>query len=184
MKNVFKQFLKKNGETYINIDGQIEATHGLGLYLINESGKYAYTFSKDGIEYVCVNGKNYKAPIPNGSWHIYVDPQDGFKAEYHITLGDKKSFDENYERFTYNQAGEIISVATGNSIQTKEQKILFSKDEKSIMQSGKNYSYVMINNQKYGNGETIAIGYNQNLSVFRWAALEERELVVYEYKIK
>ena len=185
---------EKDGKKCVNIDGRIienayildrgRCWDIIGGTNINEKGQYVYGFLKDGIEYVCINGKNYQAPVPNGSWQIYTDNQDGFKAEYNVTLGDKKTFDENLESFTYNQNGEIIRVKTQNSIQTKEQKILFSKDEKNIMQSGKDYSYVMINNQKYGNGKTIAVGYNQNLNVFRWAVLEDKELVVYEYKIK
>jgi len=174
---------QKNGKTHINVDGHIEIVDNLGYCHINENGQYAYTFSKDEIEYVCVNGKNYKAPASNGFWSIHTDIKNGFKAEYYVELGNKKSFDENYERFIYSQEGEIISVDTENSIQIKDNKILFSKNEKNIMQSDSKFPYVMINNQKYGNGKIISVGYNEKLNVFRWAALEDKELVVYEYKI-
>ena len=179
----------KNGKKYVNVDGRVIEVSG-GRYgniisNVNENGQYFYAFSKDGIEYLCINGKNYKAPFFGGEWGIYEDIHEGYKAEYHVELGlgDKEYFNKICEKFSYNQIGEVIRVDTKNSIQTEKQKNLFSKDEKNIMQCGKDYPYVMINNQKYGNGNVIAVGYNQNLNVFRWAALEGKELVVYEYKL-
>ncbi|MDR0296255.1 MAG: hypothetical protein LBH91_08820 [Prevotellaceae bacterium] len=172
---------KKGKKIYLNINGRIEEAYNIKGNIIenlNEKGQYAYTYSKDGIKYVCVNGKNYKEPVPGGEWQVKEDIQDGFKAEYSVQLGGDNHF-SNYEKLYYNQAGEIIYGEFHNNI--SYQKILKSKDEKTIMIYDNN-PYIMINNQQYGNGEILAAGYNQKLNIFRWSMLEGKELVLYEYK--
>ena len=155
---------------------------------MNKNGRYGYRFINNGIHYVCINGKIYKEPISGGKWNIRSDSQEGFKAEYIISIDKEgKTCDSDFgdnEKFIFDQNGNIINAEIRNTIYRYNTYSYIAKNEKDIMQCSGQYPYVLINNQKYGNGNILAAGYNRSLNVFRWAVLEDKELVVYEYKIK
>ncbi|MDR2011382.1 MAG: hypothetical protein LBQ22_12960 [Bacteroidales bacterium] len=192
----------KQNKFYVSIDGQIEGPYDFmpydfwgevklaPLYYLNEKGQYAYTYENEGIQYACINGKVYKAPfdgerneqpvsvlsgggriLTGGGFYFKEDSKNGFDAEYH--------YEEN--NLIVDLDGKVISISP---VIDDKSGTFIAKNEKDNMIFNKNYPYVLINNQKYGNGKILAAGYNQFLNVFRWAVLENQELVVYEYKIE
>ncbi|MDR2651336.1 MAG: hypothetical protein LBC68_03345 [Prevotellaceae bacterium] len=184
---------------YVSIDGRIEGHYDFmpydswgevklaPMYYLNEKGQYAYTYENDGVQYACINGKVYKAPfggernehpvsvlsgeryLTGGGFYFKEDSKNGFDAEYH--------YEEN--NLIVDLDGKVINVSTVDN----KSGTFIANNKKDIMIFNKDYPYILINNQKYGNGKILAAGYNQNLNVFRWAALEDRELTVYEYKL-
>ncbi len=163
----------KGKKSYLNIDGRLEGPYEvIGASKINEKGEYAYIFSNKNSSYACINGQYYKEPVRGGEWQLRETVRNGFEAQYYLSLG--------HEKITYNQLGEIVNWEMEGAIL---QNVLKSKNGKTMLLFNRSHPYVLINHQKYGNGEILAVDYNQKLNVFRWSMLEDKELVVYEYKL-
>jgi hypothetical protein len=168
---------------YFNINGKIEGPYDEYYSLtynspeiidpysnyrhfnIDEKGNYIYTYRLDNNIYTCINGEKNELndlSIENGE-------NDHSILRYSYKIGS--------EEFDAIVGKGIIKFSTDYTIP----EVIKSKDEKYVMTCAMDIPYVMINNQKFGNGEILAAAYNKYQNLFRWSVLEDKELVVYEY---
>lgn len=153
-----------------------------GISTLNDKGQYSYSYIENETQYACINGKKYKEPLQMGWFYFKPETTEGFKWEYYTVLNG--GYYDNFEKFTIDQNENIIRSEISNNVGSYGSQSFIAKNERDIMQCNGNYPYVIINNKRYGESKPLAAGYNYQLNVFRWASLEENELVVYEYKIR
>lgn len=84
--------------------------------------KYGYIIIDSKPILICINGDNYIAPYNNFNGNI--------KKYYYITINDKKHLIKSYEKYNYNENGDIIKIADIEYIELNEtEKYLLNIDE-------------------------------------------------------
>ncbi len=163
------------GKFYVSVNGRSEGPYQAAWApKLDEKGNYEYWCRIGQTEYTVKNGKKerFQGTMDN------VSTTDGY-TEYGYTMREADG-----ERIVFDSRGGVVKAENiYTTLRPYEDKTHKSKSGKDLMLCGGQYPYVMINNQKYGSGRILASGYNEALNVFRWSALEGKELVVYEYKL-
>jgi hypothetical protein len=182
----------QNNKWYVNINGSkngpydiIENNNNLendGLFYFNDEGQYAYTFFNGNIQCACINNKEYIAPKPTGFFYFEPNVQNGFGFKYFVEIFG--GYHNNKESFLFDQNNKIIKQDIDNNIGDYGIQNFYSSNGNNQMQCNARYSHVVINGNNYGEARALSATYNEWLNVFRWSAIENNELVFYEYKIR
>ncbi|MDR0606011.1 MAG: hypothetical protein LBG80_17115 [Bacteroidales bacterium] len=160
----------------------VDASLGLELvfpdYYMTRNGHYIYHYNKNGKSYVNVEGQIH-GPYDK-TWGCNNIDENGVYG-YCYSKDGKDYICENGKHYLLEQTKQN-SKNILKKIQT-DSKTFISEDKKNMMLCSSKYSYVLINNQKYGNGKILEATYDSKLNAFYWISVEGKELVVYEYKM-
>ena len=150
----------ENGKYYVNINGSIhgpyDKTFDNGLEL-SESGKYAYGYSENGKNYLNVNGK-----ISSTDHSDY-----NFYTSYDNDEVNVKPANYPFVDFTY--GGELNSKNNEHSFHSSSRY--------------EHVEYVVIDGRRQGKSSAIEARYDEKKNAFIWLCIEDREFVMYEYKL-
>ncbi len=183
--HVFFSYVKDN-RIYLDFDGAVTGPFRDGELdaLTFGRGHYGYVCKQNDSGYFFIDGIKtpLRSPMPGALPEIMRDPSSGaLSTVYRAEL--KGDPDGNYGRETifFDAGGHVLEFTPHNKA---AQSSFTSHDGRHLMVTHPDYRYVMVDNQKYGNGELLAAVYNPALNAFRWCMLEGRELVAYEYKLQ
>jgi hypothetical protein len=176
---------RENGTGYININGKSESYDEINLYsiYIYDDGNYIYAYKKNGKWYVNINGEN-----SNGCNEIYqLNPKEegGYIIYYLGEEGKICKYENGEETETEYLSGmgwddEIKFFYNKNR---EEDLKIYSTDEEHSFSSFRG-EYVVIDGKRYGNSYALYAWYDRTKQAFIWNTVEDKELVLYEYKLK
>ncbi len=176
---------EKDGAWYANINGQSYGPYDnyYSVYSpqITESGKYAFGYKKDGAWYVNINGQSY-GPY-SGYYYIYPD-----RPDLQITESGKYAFSYENDGAIYTNTNGTVAFKSvyfpGARAYGRGSLEMVSPDQQHSFFSDYSYEYVVIDGKKIGNAPAIYAEYDEKKKSFVWNAIEDKELVVYAYKVE
>jgi hypothetical protein len=131
-----------------------------------------------GFDYRDNDGKYY-ARINDKTWGPYKDVSSVSVAgngNFGFSYGSEDGY--WYRNINGKEAAEPIEPFRGAYSTSAT-----SSDGQHDFYSGLNYEYVVIDGRKVGRSPALRVWYNKQSHSFVWNSIEERELVVYEYKL-
>jgi len=154
----YAYYYQENGKYHVNIDGKTIGTYDNYVYnlTLTESGKYAYSYRENNNWYYNINGKGNLS-----------------EKEYNNFCQTELPFDGGSIFLYWNDGGSYEKSITE----------VVSKDNKHSFYSNYEYEYVVIDGEPVGKSPAWQAWYNEKENAFEWSALEDRELVVYKYKL-
>jgi uncharacterized protein (DUF2249 family) len=175
---------EENGRWHVNINGKLspgyeEISDAYNYSLIlTEKGKYAYRYKDNGEWYVNVNGRVSQA---------YDWISDLLLAE-----GDEDEICrcEETERSDYGRKSSRVGMwksaaSTDTLFRVNNNSIeLFSVGMDHSFSSSYQYEYVVVDGIRMGKSPALRGWYEADKNAFIWNAIEGRDLVVYEYRIR
>ena len=172
----------ENGKWNVNVNGNISQSYNDIIDLqLTESGDYAYYFYHDKDKHYVINGKT--TPAWNEIISLTLTENYGFSFQYIADDG----------RIYINENGkEIKTDFLGSNL--KSQKIdlwitnnnnleFYSTDKENSFYSNNQYNYVVIDGKRVGKSPALHGWYDFEKNAFIWNAVEDKELVLYEYKL-
>ncbi|MDR0745179.1 MAG: hypothetical protein LBF17_01635 [Mediterranea sp.] len=168
---------RNNGKYYVNVNGfTVGGPYEYdisGLTLI-ESGKYAYSYRNNEKYYVNVNGSTIGGPYEHDISGLTFTESGKYSYRFY----------EN-KRHYINRNGVVAEERSHLVFDNGYGDLdLTSKDDGHSFSSSYEYDYVVIDGRPYGQSPAIEAWYDESKNAFVWSAVENRELVVYEYKLK
>ena len=178
---IFAFVFSKKGKSYLNINNsktvQIESDVPIYTIELNDNGQYAYSFEKEGQTYIDFNGEIINVA---GDYKDGLELSDGGEYSFYFRKNDNLDY--------INENGTIRKLEDPNSffrIESHEWKDINmkSKDENHVFFSSFDNEYVLIDGNRFGKSAASDAWYDQSNNVFVWSAIENKELVVYEFSL-
>lgn len=170
----------KKGRFYLNINNtkivQIESDNLYEDIELNDTGMYAYDFEKDGQFYIDVNGEIIEVSSEINGLELSET------GEYSFYFRKNDNLDYINENGTIRKLDEPNSFFRIESHEWKDINIK-SEDQNHVFLSSYDDGYVLIDNAKFGKSAASDAWYDQSKNVFVWTAIENKELVVYEFSL-
>jgi hypothetical protein len=165
---------RSKGKYHVNINGSTIGgpyEHDISNLTFTDSGKYAYSYRNKGKYHVNINGSTIGGPYEYDISNLTFT--DNGKYSYR--------FYENRKHYTktngiVTEGRDHLTFACGiNDLD------LISKDGKHSFSSSFEHEYVVIDGRSYGQSPAIEAWYIESKNAFVWSAVEDSELVAYEY---
>jgi hypothetical protein len=195
----------KNGKSYVRINDKTLGPYTIPTHVsVADNGNFGFAYEEKGGEwYARINDKTW-GPY-KGVWSVSVAGNGNFgfayvdkDIKYYVRINGKTwgpyndvgdvsvagngnfsfSYDGRYKNINGEDVAEPLSPFS-HAFRTAA----FSSDWQHDFYSDLRYEYVVIYRQKVGQSMKLRVWYNKQNHSFVWNAIEERELVVYEYKL-
>ncbi|MDR1259272.1 MAG: hypothetical protein LBK65_08365 [Tannerellaceae bacterium] len=180
-------YREEDDRYYANIDGKIFGPYkDVGNVTVADNGRFAFGYKEEDDRcYANIDGKilgPYKdvddvAIADNGRFAFSGWGDDD---HYYYSVDGNKVSVMDYYAAVAEIKGERPQKHFINDYDPTE---IISPDGKHIFYSNPEYSYVVIDGDKTGKHPAINAYYDKQKNAFIWNTIEERELVVYEYKL-
>jgi len=183
---------KENEKWHVNIDGKTIGTYDyVGDLTLTESGKYAYYYRENGKYHVNIDGKTIGT---YGDVYSLILTESGkyayryYENEVYSNINGRGNLSkEEYDNFRHTEldynGSTVFQYWNDGSSYEKSVTEVLSKDNKHSFYSNYEYEYVVIDGEPVGKSPAWQAWYNEKENAFEWSALEDRELVVYKYKL-
>jgi hypothetical protein len=198
---------KENVGWYVNINDQLWGPYAsYSNQLLTESGKFAFSYTDNGIEYININGRiwgpftSVYAPVvtnsgkfafrynENNQYYININGVvlGPYVNAYSPTIAENGEYSFLYSvndgNWYKNNNGKESVVADFNLPYAVGDIEINSANKQHSFYSNLAYEYVVIDGKRTGNSPAMRAWYDKDRNSFLWTALEGKELVLYEYK--
>ena len=176
--NNFAYAYEKNEKHYVNVNNKVLGPYDEDIkdILINDNGNFKFYYSNQQDEVFCYNSIGSRSKIIQYSGYPYTENGifkfiliDGY-TQYIVdengnkTIGEKFYFEHDNEHYD-----------DGLSLETPDKKHTFRSSYKT--------SDVIIDDKTYVHSAAMRVWYEPKNNSFVWNSLENRELVVYTFKL-
>ncbi|MDR1055138.1 MAG: hypothetical protein LBL90_04800 [Prevotellaceae bacterium] len=179
---------KYHVQTNIDFDGKdvLEAK-------LSDNGKIIFSYRDSRTEYVAVNEKIY-GPYKEVR-NVKINSKESFRFEYRqeeagewrYNVSGKDNISEKYFENIPSSSDDThfywIHSYSGSYEYYEGSIELTSPDNQHLFFSNYAYEYVVIDGQAIGYSPAVNAWYNEKNRSFAWSAIEDKDLVVYEYKL-
>ncbi|MDR3118318.1 MAG: hypothetical protein LBU44_02685 [Mediterranea sp.] len=177
----YAYFYLNNGKWYVNVNGStVGGPYDCEFYdirlVLTESGKYAYSCYDNEKGYVNVNGSIVGGPYEKEIFDLTLTENGEYSYYYHE---NRKYYRNTNGVVTEEQDNQFL-----NYHYSQDNLNLTSKDGKHSFSSSYEHEYVVIDGRSYGRSPAVEAWYDASKNAFLWSAVEDRELVVYEYALR
>jgi hypothetical protein len=178
---------QENDKWYANIDGTIFGPYQIvGNVAIADNGKFAFGYRENDEDYANMDGTIF-GPYPQ-VYGVAIAGNGKFAFEY--SENGERHYNVNGEEAPESAYDMARAETRGTSLQTSfhapREKIINdikSNDGKHAFYSDWECARVVIDGKEVGEHPAFHAWYDADKHAFVWNAIEDRELVVYEYKL-
>jgi hypothetical protein len=189
-KYAYKYEENEKWHVIINIDGTEKSSRGYdGVEEIHlaENGKYAYLYEENRKLHVNANGKESVGydnltgfeVDDKGNYSFYDNHDDGRVYRNDNGKESKTEYLTGME-WWHRRAPDLFA---SNNLRDDRKLEIYSPDKKHSFDSSYDHAHVVIDGRTHGRAPALYAWYDAEKNAFIWNAIEDRELVVYEYKL-
>jgi hypothetical protein len=170
-----------DGKWYARINDKTWGPYeGVGDVSMAGNGNFGFAYrDNDGKEYARINDKTWGpyndvrdvSVADNGNFEFFYEGEDGYD---HKNINGKESVVSSFKWIMDGWDGKIEGRTSTSAT---------SSDGQHDFYSDLNYEYVVIDGRQVGRSPALRVWYDKQSHSFVWNAIEEKELVVYEYKL-
>jgi hypothetical protein len=168
---------RTNKKHYVSVGGFIVGgpyEYDVDCLALAESGEYAYSYKTNEKYYVNINGSIIGGPYKHGIRNLTFTGSGKYSYRFY----------ENRKHYI-NTNGVVTEEKDYLAFENGYDDLdLTSGDGKHSFSSSYEYEYVVIDGRPYGQSPAIGAWYDESKNAFIRSAVENRELAVYEYKLK
>ena len=174
-------------QSFININGKIDSGfEAIAYYNINENGYYAYCYVDEN------ENDGYDDPYPkNRCVNINGNTNCGFDYLADFVLVDNGDYSYRFGKNGKHYVNTNGEIKEDNSIfldwrsfrNRRNNSKLETTDRKHYFHYSHEHRTVDIDGKAFDNMLTVQSWYDENKNAFIWTSVEDKEIVVYEYKL-
>lgn len=186
-KGVFYTY-EKNKKQYFFIDGKNYGPYDDFLYnsiIVHDNGKFAFIY-KNGKDCIAnINGQTSVGYRNLYSLNFYSDGT--FK--YYFEKKDGWVYENNNGQISKTENRKVKNPWSGTDVGRRlfdtsvDKYEIKSSNNQHVLINDMKYNYVIVDGRSYGSTPAIKAWFDETRNAFIWNSMENKELVVYEFKL-